>query len=106
LAQATKAKFLEAGPFHQALTTWGDGDFQESGRSPRGLPGMYAKTAALLGWFMAPYAFLVFGSTGALSALAREHGVHHRAQDSVGAARGGHVRWLKRMGRPAVLEVA
>jgi linoleoyl-CoA desaturase len=70
LAQATKAKFLEAGPFHQALKTRVDGYFQESGRSVRDLPGMYAKTAALLGWLGASYAFLVFGSTSAWSALA------------------------------------
>jgi hypothetical protein len=47
---------------------------------------MYAKTAALLGWFGASYAFLVFVATNPWRAL------------------GSHVRWLKWVGRPAVME--
>ena len=70
LAQATKAKFLEAGPFHQALKTRVERYFQESGRSPRDLPAMYVKTVTLLGWLGASYAFLLFGSTSLWSALA------------------------------------
>ncbi|QRN98528.1 acyl-CoA desaturase [Archangium violaceum] len=69
MSQATKAKFPEAGPFHQALKTRVERYFQESGRAQRDLPGMYAKTAALLGWFAASYAFLVFVATGPWSAV-------------------------------------
>jgi linoleoyl-CoA desaturase len=69
LAQATKAKFLEAGPFHQALKARVEQYFQQSGRAQRDLPGMYAKTVALLGWFAASYAFLVFVADGPWSAL-------------------------------------
>jgi linoleoyl-CoA desaturase len=148
LAQATKAKFLEAGPFHQALKTRVERYFQDSGRSQRDLPGMYAKTAVLLGWFAASYAFLVFLADSPWSAIlgclslglamagigfsvqhdaghggysdrrsvnrsmawmlieetCREHGVRYHAQESVRAAVGSHVRWLKQMGRPKVAE--
>jgi linoleoyl-CoA desaturase len=34
----------------------------------------------------------------------REHGVRYRVQESVRAAVGSHVRWLKQMGRPEVEE--
>ncbi|EAU67696.1 linoleoyl-CoA desaturase (Delta(6)-desaturase) [Stigmatella aurantiaca DW4/3-1] len=40
------------------------------GRSPRDLPGMYAKTGAILGWFAASYVWLVFGATGVWGAAA------------------------------------
>lgn len=69
LAQATKAKFLEAGPFHQALKARVERYFQDSGRSQRDLPGMYAKTAVLLGWFAASYTFLVFLADSPWSAI-------------------------------------
>ncbi|WP_375765143.1 acyl-CoA desaturase [Archangium gephyra] len=69
LAQATKAKFPEAGPFHQALKARVEQYFQDSGRPARDLPAMYAKTVALLGWFAASYAFLVFVADGVGSAL-------------------------------------
>ncbi|WP_155893888.1 fatty acid desaturase family protein [Cystobacter fuscus] len=69
MAQATKARFLEAGPFHQALKTRVDTYLQRSGRAPRDLPGMYAKTAALLAWFVASYVFLAFVAAGPWSAL-------------------------------------
>ena len=36
----------------------------------------------------------------------QEHGVRYRSQRSVGAALRSHVRWLKRMGRPALGGVA
>ncbi|MET0404416.1 MAG: acyl-CoA desaturase [Cystobacter sp.] len=62
-------KFLEAGPFHQALKSRVDSYFEESGRSRRDLPGMYVKTAALLAWFVASYVFLVFGAGSVWSAL-------------------------------------
>jgi linoleoyl-CoA desaturase len=64
LSQATKAKFLEAGPFHQILKARVDQYLEGSGRSPRDLPGMYVKTAVILAWFVASYAWLVFGASG------------------------------------------
>jgi linoleoyl-CoA desaturase len=70
LSQATKAKFLEAGPFHQDLKARVDRYLATSGRSPRDLPGMYAKTATILGWFVASYLWLVFGATGLWGAVA------------------------------------
>lgn len=69
MAQATKAKFLEAGPFHQMLKARVERYFQESGRAQRDLPAMYLKTVTLLGWFAGSYAFLVWGAGSAWSAV-------------------------------------
>lgn len=82
LAQATKAKFPEAGPFHQALKTRGARYFLER----RAVNRLLALTVDVLGktWL--------------------EHGVRYRSQDKVRAALGSHVRWLKRMGQPLAVE--
>ena len=69
LSQATKTKFLESGPFHQALKSRVEGYFQESGRTKRDQPAMYLKTAVLLGWFAASYAFLLLGADHVLEAV-------------------------------------
>jgi linoleoyl-CoA desaturase len=69
LSQATKAKFQEAGLFHQNLKTRVEQYLEASGRSPRDLPGMYAKSAVILGWFAASYAWLVFGASGVWGAV-------------------------------------
>jgi len=63
VSQATKARFLEAGLFHQSLKARVEQYLQTSGRSPRDLPGMYLKTALILGWWVASYVWLVFGAT-------------------------------------------
>jgi linoleoyl-CoA desaturase len=68
LSQATKAKFLEAGPFHQSLKLRVDQYLEAGGRSPRDLPGMYAKTVIILGWFVGSYLWLVFGAASLWSA--------------------------------------
>jgi linoleoyl-CoA desaturase len=70
VSQATKAKFLEAGPFHQSLKARVEQYLGASGRSPRDLPAMYVKTAVILGWFVASYVWLVFGATGPWGAAA------------------------------------
>ncbi|HZI16458.1 MAG TPA: acyl-CoA desaturase [Myxococcus sp.] len=70
MSQATKAKFLESGPFHQSLKARVDRYLEASGRSPRDLPGMYLKTAVILGWFAASYGWLVFGASGVWGAVA------------------------------------
>jgi linoleoyl-CoA desaturase len=62
LSQATKAKFLEAGPFHQHLKARVEQYLGASGRSPRDLPAMYVKTGVILAWFVASYVWLVFGA--------------------------------------------
>jgi linoleoyl-CoA desaturase len=62
LSQATKAKFLEAGPFHQHLKARVEQYLGASGRSPRDLPAMYVKTAAILAWLVGSYVWLVFGA--------------------------------------------
>jgi len=69
LSQATKAKFLESGPFHQDLKARVEQYLGASGRSPRDLPGMYAKTAVIFGWFAASYTWLLFGATNALGVV-------------------------------------
>jgi linoleoyl-CoA desaturase len=70
LSQATKAKFLESGPFHQDLKARVEQYLEASGRSARDLPGMYLKTAVILGWFGASYAWLVFGATNVWGVVA------------------------------------
>ncbi|KFE70320.1 fatty acid desaturase family protein [Hyalangium minutum] len=62
MSQASKVKFLEAGRFHQDLKTRVEQYLKDRGRSPRDLPGMYAKTALILGWFVSSYLWLVFGA--------------------------------------------
>ncbi|MFL5350695.1 MAG: fatty acid desaturase family protein [Hyalangium sp.] len=69
MSQATKVKFLESGPFHQSLKARVEQYLAASGRSPRDLPGMYLKSAAILGWFVASYAWLVFGAKGPWGAM-------------------------------------
>jgi linoleoyl-CoA desaturase len=69
LSQATKAKFLESGPFHQDLKARVEQYLEASGRSPRDLPGMYLKTAVIFGWFAASYGWLVFGASGPWGAI-------------------------------------
>lgn len=69
MSQATKAKFLESGPFHQDLKARVEQYLGASGRSPRDLPGMYAKTAIILGWFAASYGWVIFGATTALGVI-------------------------------------
>ncbi len=69
MAQATKAKFLEAGPFHHQLKARVESYLQERGGSQRDLPRMYLKTAVILGWFLASYTWLVFGASGMGGAL-------------------------------------
>ncbi|MFY2562904.1 fatty acid desaturase family protein [Corallococcus terminator] len=64
MSHATKAKFLESGPFLQDLQARVELYLGASGRSPRDLPWMYAKTVVILAWFAASYAWLVFGATG------------------------------------------
>lgn len=64
VSQATKAKFQESGPFHQDLKARVEQYLGASGRAPRDLPAMYAKTVVILGWFAASYAWVVFGATG------------------------------------------
>lgn len=68
LAQATKAKFLEAGPFHHELKARVERYLQESGQSQRDLPRMYLKTVVILGWFVASYAWLVLGASSLVGA--------------------------------------
>ncbi len=62
MSQATKAKFPEAGPFQQHLKARVEQYLGASGRSPRDLPAMYAKTAVILAWLVASYVWLVFGA--------------------------------------------
>lgn len=69
MSQATKAKFLESGPFHQDLKARVEEYLGASGCSPRDLPGMYAKTAVILGGFAASYTWLLFGATNALGVV-------------------------------------
>lgn len=68
MAKATKAKFLESGPFHKELKAKVDGYFSASGRSMRDQPRMYLKTAVILSWFAGSYGFLVFGADALWSA--------------------------------------
>lgn len=67
MAQAIKAKFVESGPFHQDLKSSVNRYFEETGKSRRDLPGMYLKTAVILGWFAASYVFLLFFAQGPLA---------------------------------------
>src|SRR5688572_7732487 len=58
--QAGKIKFGNADAFQKALKARVDRYFQFTKRSPRDCPQMYAKTAIILGWFLASYVLLVF----------------------------------------------
>ncbi|GEL69148.1 fatty acid desaturase family protein [Myxococcus virescens] len=70
MSQATKAKFLESGPFFQDLRARVEVHLGASGRSPRDLPRMYAKTVVILGWFAASYVWLLLGASGPWGAVA------------------------------------
>ena len=69
VSQASKTKFLEAGPFHQALKSRVENYFQESGRTKRDQPAMYLKTGVLLSWFVASYVFLLLGANHVLEVV-------------------------------------
>jgi linoleoyl-CoA desaturase len=70
MGQATKAKFLAAGPLHRDLTLRVAKHFADAGTRERDLPRMYLKTAVILGWLAASWVFVVFFAAGPLSAIA------------------------------------
>jgi linoleoyl-CoA desaturase len=58
-----KLRFAADSGFHEAVKDRVGEYFRRAGVSSKGSPRMYAKTAALLLWFGASYAMLVFGAT-------------------------------------------
>jgi linoleoyl-CoA desaturase len=65
----SRVRFDTASAFHRDLKRAVDGHFERTGRSPRGGPRMWAKTAVMLGWTGASWALLVFSDAGPVARL-------------------------------------
>src|SRR5229473_6578843 len=60
MATSSKARYLAHGAFYAELRRRVEIHFATIGCAPNKAPGMYAKTAVMLGWFAASYVLLVF----------------------------------------------
>src|SRR5260370_28554915 len=60
MATSSKARYLAHGTFYAELRRRVEIHFATLGCAPNEAPGMYAKTAVMLGWFAASYVLLVF----------------------------------------------
>ena len=60
MATSSKARYLAHGTFYAELRRRVEIHFATIGCAPNKAPGMYAKTAVMLGWFAASYVLLVF----------------------------------------------
>src|SRR5260370_5885270 len=60
MATSSKARYLADGTFYAELRRRVEIHFATLGCARNEAPGMYAKTAVMLGWFAASYVLLVF----------------------------------------------